>query len=259
MTLFESLILGLVEGLTEFIPVSSTFHLIATARLLNLPSTDFLKLFEVIIQAGAILSIVWLYKTQLLESRTLRQHLLTSFLPTALVGAVFYKLIKGYFFENTTLQLFVFGGVGVAFLLLEWVLAKRNTAPARTLPSLTPTHAVLIGIFQALSVVPGVSRSGAVLFIMLLLGYKRDSSAQYAFMLSLPTIFAATLLDLYQNSALLGTLTIPELNSLLVGTVSAFFAALWVMRWLISYLGSRNLTLFGYYRLLAVVALSYLL
>lgn len=258
MTLLHSLILGLVEGLTEFIPVSSTFHLIATARLLSLPSSDFLKLFEVVIQSGAILSITWLYGQKILRSPVVIRHLLTSFLPTAVVGAILYKLIKGVFFESTALQLFVFVLVGVLFLLLEHLLSRSSSTP-RPLSALTPKHALFIGLAQALSVIPGVSRSGSILLIMLFLGYDRRVSADYAFMLSLPTIAAATALDLLQNAALFTQLTSADFLNLGVGVLAAFLSALWVMRWLLKYLSTNSLRLFGYYRLVSAVFLSQLL
>lgn len=259
MTALYSIILGIVEGLTEFIPVSSTFHLIATSRLLGLPQSDFLKLFEVVIQSGAILSILWLYKDKLIKSRALQTKLVYSFIPTAVIGMILYKIIKGYFFENTILQLSVFGLVGLLFLGLEWYQSKHKIVLKKTLTEITVSSAVMIGLFQVLSVVPGVSRSGSILFGMLVLGYSRTSAAEYAFMLSLPTILAATGLDLYQNMELLKTITPDQVLYLLLGTVSACLSALWVMKWLINYLSSHSLAIFGYYRLVAVVILYYLL
>ncbi len=259
MNIFDSLILGLVEGLTEFLPVSSTFHLIATSRLLGLVESDFLKLFLVVIQSGAILSVLYLYAARLRSQAALRLRLLASFLPTAIVGAVLYQLIKGVFFANLTLQLAVFALVGLLFILLEHSLARRPAGLTRTLGELTIPQALLIGGFQALSVVPGVSRSGSILFGMLLLGFQRPVSAEYAFMLSLPTILAATTYDLIQNTPLLTTLTAGQALSLLVGLISAFFSALYVMRWLIAYLSSHSLAIFGYYRLVAALVLYLLL
>lgn len=259
MTALYSIILGIVEGLTEFIPVSSTFHLIATSKLLGLPQTDFLKLFEVVIQSGAIVSIIWLYKDKLVSNRPLQKRLLYSFIPTAIVGGLLYKLIKGYFFENTILQLSVFGLVGLLFIILEWYLAKKSINLSNKLADISIKHAIIIGLFQAMSTVPGFSRSGSVLLGMLILGYTRSSAAEYAFMLSLPTIFAATALDLYQNRVLLSTISTVETMYLILGTISAFLSALWVMRWLINYLSTNNLRIFGYYRLIALVVLYFLL
>lgn len=258
MNLFHSILLGVVEGLTEFIPVSSTFHLIATANLLNLENSDFLKLFLVVIQSGAILSVSWLYYSKITTSAKLQQRLILSFIPTALIGALLYKLIKNYFFVDLNLQLIVFAVVGVLFIIVE---SRRGDASGskKTYVDLTSTHALLIGAIQALSIIPGVSRSGSILLGMIILGYSRSSAAEYAFMLSLPTILGATALDLYQNSALISSIGSNELLYLVAGTLSAFFSALWVMRWLIQYLSTHSLTIFGYYRLIVVIFLSYLL
>ena len=259
MTALVSVILGIVEGLTEFIPVSSTFHLIAASRLMGLPQSDFLKLFEVVIQSGAILSILWLYKDKLLGNRALQTKLVYSFIPTAVIGMILYKIIKGYFFENTLLQLSVFGLVGLIFLGLEWYLAKKKINLKKNLADISANHALLIGLFQVFSVIPGVSRSGSILLGMLVLGYSRTSAAEYAFMLSLPTILAATGLDMYQNMELLRAISPDQVVYLLLGTVSAFLSALWVMKWLINYLSSHSLVVFGYYRVFAVIVLYYLL
>lgn len=259
MTALYSIILGIVEGLTEFIPVSSTFHLIGISKLLALPQDDFLKLFEVVIQSGAIISIIWLYKDKLVANRELTQNLLYSFIPTAIVGGVLYKLIKGYFFENTILQLSVFAVVGLLFIILEWFVAKKYINLSKKISDISIHHAVLIGLFQAMSTVPGFSRSGSILLGMLALGYTRTASAQYAFMLSLPTILAATSLDLYQNRDLLSTISSNEVMYLFLGTLSAFLSALWVMRWLINYLSDHDLRIFGYYRLVILVILYFLL
>lgn len=259
MTALYSIILGIVEGLTEFIPVSSTFHLIATSKLLALPQDDFLKLFEVVIQSGAIISIIWLYKDKLVSNRQLQKNLFYSFIPTAIVGGVLYKLIKGYFFENTILQLSVFALVGLLFIILEWLVTNKHLNLSKKLSDINMRHALIIGLFQVMSTVPGFSRSGSILLGMLALGYTRTSAAEYAFMLSLPTILAATSLDVYQNRSLLSTISSSEVLYLFLGTMSAFLSALWVMRWLINYLTSHNLKIFGYYRLIAAVILYYLL
>jgi len=259
MTVLYSIILGIVEGLTEFVPVSSTFHLIATSKILGLPQSEFLKLFEVVVQSGAIISIIWLYKDKLFSNRSLQKNLLYSFIPTAIVGGILYKIIKGYFFENTALQLLVFATVGLLFIILEWLVSNRHIRLSKNLSDINIHHALLIGLFQAMSTVPGFSRSGSILLGMLALGYTRLSAAEYAFMLSLPTILAATSLDLYQNRSLLGTISQNEVLYLIVGMISALLSALWVMRWLIKYLGNHNLKIFGYYRLIAVAILYFLL
>ncbi len=124
MTLFQSIILGIVEGITEFLPVSSTIHLIWTSNLLSLPQSDFVKLFEVFIQGGAILAVIFLYWQEVLNNFSLFKKLIVSFIPTAVVGFSLYKVIKGVFFESTITMLVIFVAVGFVFLLIEYMIKK---------------------------------------------------------------------------------------------------------------------------------------
>lgn len=250
-------ILGVVEGLTEFLPISSTFHLILTSNLLRLSQSDFLKLFEVVIQAGAVLSVATLYFRKIYQSRQLSLQLLSSFIPTAVVGMILYKVIKNVFFNAPILQLTVFVIVGLLFVLVE-KLISRSKKPALSLAQLSLKQALVIGLAQSAAVIPGVSRSGAVLLTMLVLGFDRSQSADYAFMLSLPTILAAAGLDLLKSYHALSGLDTGSYLSLLVGIVISYLTALWVMRWLIQYLKSHTLEIFGYYRLALGLLLYFL-
>lgn len=248
MNIIDIIILGVVEGITEFLPVSSTFHLIWTSRLLSLPQSDFVKLFQVVIQAGAIVAVVLLYWKEVLTNMNLMKKLILSFIPTAIVGYVLYETIKDVFFESIISTTIVFIVVGIIFLLVEKLIKHDKIKMASDITSLSYRDALLIGAFQALAVVPGVSRAGAVLVGMMLLGYKRGESAKFSFMLSIPTILAATVFDLLQmrdvafaqsgNSVLL-----------LFGSVVAFVSAIIGVKWLISYLQKNSLELFGWYRI----------
>ncbi len=250
MNILQSILLGIVEGLTEFLPISSTFHLIITSRLVGLHSTDFLKLFEVVIQSGAIGAVIILYARTLIHDHLLLSRVLLSFLPTAIVGLVLHSIIKQIFFESIPLMLTVFAGVGIIFLLIE----KSHFALTKQCESLTSRDALIIGLAQACSVIPGVSRSGAVIVCMMLLGYKRDQAALYTFYLSLPTILSATAFDLYQERSLLITY---ENGWLLlgVGFFTALITALVVVKWLIQYLSHNSLALFGWYRIVLATTL----
>ncbi|MEO6508885.1 MAG: undecaprenyl-diphosphate phosphatase, partial [Patescibacteria group bacterium] len=190
MNIFQSIILGVVEGITEFLPISSTFHLIFASKLLDIPQNDFLKLFEVVIQGGAILSVVILYIKELLSDRELLKKVIVSFLPTATIGFVLYKVIKNVFFEADLLMLAVFLIVGIIFIVVE--KSHRNQALTQPIDKLTYKDAFIIGLVQALAVIPGVSRAGSVILAMIFLGYNRPNAAKYSFMLSIPTILAAS-------------------------------------------------------------------
>lgn len=244
MNILQSLILGIVEGLTEFLPISSTFHLIVTSKILGLAQTEYLKAFEVVIQGGAIAALLFIYLKTLLADKKLIKNVIISFLPTALVGVTLYGVIKSVFFETNWLMLTVFTLMGIVFLILE----RSKLKLLRICTDITTKEAVLIGIAQACSVIPGVSRAGAVIVIMMLLGYRRDEAAKYTFLLSLPTIGAASLLDLagsYNSIA-----TYPQGMSILItGFIVAFVAAYFVVKWFISYLSTHTLKIFGWYRL----------
>lgn len=248
MNTFQTLVLGIVEGLTEFLPISSTFHLIVTSKILGLESSAYLKLFNVVIQSGAILALLFIYTRTLLTDRKLLANVIISFIPTGIVGFILHGLIKNVFFEADLLILVVFVLVGLIFLFLEKYLASYNIVLAKDCTQLTARHSIFIGLAQALSVVPGVSRSGSVLVAMMCLGYKRDEAAKYTFLLSLPTIIGASIYDLYQGQNIL--LSIGEGGStLLLGLVTALVTAYLVVKWLTSYLANHTLSIFGWYRL----------
>ncbi len=256
MNITASVVLGIVEGLTEFLPVSSTFHLIVASKILGLAQSDYLKAFEVIIQGGAISALLLIYLKTLLADQKLIKNVIYSFLPTAIVGLTLYPVIKSVFFETNWLMLTAFVLVGVVFLVLE----SKNLKLLKNCAEITTREAIMIGIAQAFSVIPGVSRAGSVIVVMMLLGYKRGEAAKYTFLLSLPTIGSASLLDLYQGYGEI--ISYPEGSSiLLTGFLVSFISAYFVVKWFINYLSSHTLKLFGWYRLalaLVLVALRVL-
>jgi len=254
MNFIQSIILGVVEGLTEFLPISSTFHLIVTSRLLSLPSSDFIKLFEVVIQSGAIFALVFLYLKTLFQDKKLLMNVIYSFIPTGLVAFSLHNVIKTVFFENNLLMLTMFVLVGIVFLVLERYLHGSATHLSKTCVSMSSKQALLIGFAQACAIVPGVSRSGSIIVVMMIMGYKRDESAKYTFLLSLPTIFAASTLDLFQSRAILTSMTDGWLL-IVVGFIISLVVAYLVVKWFIHYLGTHTLAIFGWYRLVAAALL----
>lgn len=252
MNIFQSVILGIVEGLTEFLPISSTFHLIISSKMLGLSQTDFLKLFEVVIQSGAIFALILIYTKTLLKDRQLLINVIYSFIPTAVVGFFLHKIIKSVFFESNWLMLTVFIGMGLLFLLLEKYISNLD----KSCKDLTRKDTILIGLAQATSVIPGVSRSGSIIVAMMLLGYKRDEAAKYTFLLSLPTIFAATGLDMWQSRTLLLSQA-DGWELLAVGTVVSMIVGFVVVKWFTKYLETHTLKVFGWYRLIVATALTF--
>lgn len=252
MNFLQAIVLGVVEGLTEFLPVSSTFHLIWAGQLLGLEHSQFQKLFEVFIQAGAVLAVLTLYLKSLLSDRALLKKLILSCIPSAVVGLLFYDLIKSVLFETFSLQLTVFAGVGLLFLLFEHSKLSQNLD--REVSDLTNKEALLIGLAQTLAVIPGVSRAGAVILAMMSLKIKRAEAARYSFLLALPTIIGAAGFDLWRSEEVLFQ-EASYLPLLLLGSLAAFLSALVVVKWFITYLQKHSISIFAWYRLAVVAVL----
>jgi len=247
----KAIILGIIEGLTEFLPISSTAHLIIGARLMSLPQSAYWKFFEVFIQSGAILAVVGLYFKKLWSWQTIK-NLLFSFVPTSIVGLVLYKIIKNVFFESFNLILLMLFVVGVLFLVVEKLVSRKKLLLTKELAQMRWQEAVLIGLIQALAVVPGVSRAGAIIVGMMFLKYKREDSALYSFMLAVPTILAASALDVLKTDS---ALLFQNLNLSILGLGVSFLAALVVIRWFINFLQKNGLLFFGYYRIVLSIIL----
>jgi undecaprenyl-diphosphatase len=255
MGLWDAILLGIVEGLTEFIPVSSTFHLIATARILGGGGGEFAKLFEVFIQSGAILAVLVLFWKRLRRDFALVKKTLTAYLPTVILGVIAYRTVKNVFFESYAWMIGIFIMVGLVFLVFEYLVKKEVLSPRKALASLTYRDAVLVGLAQTLAFFPGVSRAGAVILVMMILGFRRDDAAAFSFFLAIPTILSAGAYDLFKTRELLFQ-SASYIPVLAVGFAVSFGVALIALRWLIRYLQSHTLNLFGYYRLAAGVVLA---
>jgi undecaprenyl-diphosphatase len=278
MNVIQAAILGIVEGVTEYLPISSTFHLIWAGKLLGIPQTDFQKLFEVVIQSGAILAVLVLYIREFLGNWKLLKKMIVSFIPTAMMGLLFFKIIKDVFFENVWLQLGVFLGVGILFIIFE----KRKLSPSNSLkvsghsmtkmlrPSsvqvrlpirsadeISYKEALMVGLMQAAAIVPGVSRAGAVIIAMMALDVKREEGAKYSFLLAVPTLFAASALDLFKSRDLLrGQMgQVSNLGLIAVGLVMSFLSAMVVVKWFVAYLQKHDISVFGWYRIGVAVVL----
>jgi len=254
MDLLNTIVLGIVEGVTEFLPISSTAHLIITSKFLNIPQTDFQKLFEVFIQSGAILSVVFLYFWDLKGNFKILKSLFFSFLPTAVVGFFLYKIIKNIFFESSLLTNFSLFFVGVLFIIIEILVRKKKIILKKKIEEMDVFQSLIIGLGQSLAVVPGVSRAGAVILSMIILGYRRDESAKYSFLLSMPTIFMASFYDLYKSKDILLT-NLNQVGILLIGFFISFIFALISVKWLIGFLKKNSLIVFGIYRILLAIIL----
>lgn len=254
MHIIHAVILGAVEGLTEFLPVSSTAHLIITARLLGLDQTDFIKTFEIAIQSGAMLAVLFLYAKLFLKYRSLWLSLLAGFLPTALIGFAVYPFVKDVLIGNEWLTVWalILGGAGLIwFDYSRRKLSENNAGPdAAHVPI---RSAIIIGLAQCLAFVPGVSRAAATIVSGLLLKLPRRTAIEFSFLLGLPTLGAATVLDLWKNRGLL--LVSENYLPLAIGFIFAFLSAILSVKLFIRLTGKSSLSGFGIYRI--VIALAF--
>ncbi|HPV70641.1 MAG TPA: undecaprenyl-diphosphate phosphatase [Candidatus Magasanikbacteria bacterium] len=245
MTTIQSIFLGLVEGLTEFLPISSTGHLILVGKLLHVPTGEFVKSFEIIIQLGAILAVVVLYWQRIWGRWSIWFKIITAFIPTAILGLLFYSFIKRFLLGNEVVVLWALGLGGLAILLFEKFFKEKTTA-LDDLDSITYQQAVGIGLFQSLAMVPGVSRSAATIIGGLILGLKRKTIVEFSFLLAVPTMLAASGLDLLKSG--LG-FSRGEWILLILGFCTAFLSALAVIKIFLSFVQKRSFQVFGWYRL----------
>ena len=245
MSLLSSFILGCVEGITEFLPISSTGHLILTARLIGITQTNFLKSFEIAIQLGAILSVIVLYWKLLVTDLDMLKRLAVAFIPTAVIGLVFYKVVKYYLLGNSSVVLWALFLGGIFILVFEWFYQKKNMAPEGA-ESISYKQALLIGLFQSFALVPGVSRSAATIIGGLMLGLKRRTIVEFSFLLAVPTMACATALDLSKNAF---SFSSSELIYLSVGFITSFITALLAIKFLLAFIRKNNFVSFGIYRI----------
>ncbi|MFH0979530.1 MAG: undecaprenyl-diphosphate phosphatase [Candidatus Roizmanbacteria bacterium] len=254
MNLINTLILGIVEGITEFLPISSTAHLIITSKLLNISQTEFQKFFEVFIQSGAILAVIFIYIQYIRRNPEVIKNVLISFIPTAIVGFFLHKIIKTVFFESFYLIIGSLFFVGLLFIVFEYLVKGKKIILKKSINQLTIFDAVVVGVVQSLAVVPGVSRAGAVMLGMMVFGYKRGESAVYSFLLAVPTILAAGFFDLYQSRKIIFS-SFDNIWILIFGFLISFIFAYISIKWLINYLKKNSLMIFGIYRIIIALLL----
>ncbi len=250
MTLRDAFLLGIVEGLTEFLPVSSTGHLILTAHILGVQHDEFTKSFEIAIQTGAILAILVVFWERLLKDLETWKRILVAFVPTGIVGFALYKVIKGHLIGNDLVVVVSLFLGGIALILADRYCERF--CHLKDIDDLPVSRAFIIGIFQSLAVIPGVSRSGATIVGGMIMGLPRKRAAEFSFLVAVPTMLAATGYDLLQTG---GDLDRSQWELLSVGFITAFFTALITVRTFLRFLNSHGFTLFGVYRI--VVALVY--
>jgi undecaprenyl-diphosphatase len=254
MTIFDAMILGIVEGLSEFLPISSTGHLILVSTLIKLKQTDAHKVFEVTIQSGAMLAVVYIYRGQFVSRSDLLKKLSFAFLPTGILGYLLYKLVKSFFHPSLVSYMLIAGGV--AFIAIElWLRNRPATVPS--VQEISYRQAFIIGLMQSLSMIPGVSRSGATIMGGLLVGMNRKDAAEFSFLLALPTMLAATAYDIYKNYTIFN---LGDWQNILVGFITSFIFAVIGIKALLKFISNHTFVPFGIYRIVVgVIFLIFLL
>ena len=245
MTIIDAIILGFVEGLTEFLPISSTGHLIVISSFLGLEQTNAHKTFEVAIQLGSILAVLFLFAKRLLVDKMLWVKIIIAFLPTAIFGFLFYKTIKSLFGMESVAIMLIIGWF--IFLIVEYFRRNHDDSKDKTIDELSIKEALTIGLFQSLSMVPGTSRSGATMIGGLFAGLSRKSAAEFSFLLAIPTMFVATFYDLYKNR---NEMIIDDYSLLAVGFVTAFVVAFFTVKAVMNFLTTHTFIVFGIYRII---------
>jgi undecaprenyl-diphosphatase len=246
MTIFETIVLAIVEGLTEFLPVSSTGHMIIASSLMGIESNSFVKLFTVAIQLGTILSVVVLYFKRFFKSFDFYFKLLAAFIPAVIFGLLFSDKIDDLLESPLTVGISLLLGGIVLLFVDKWF----KNAPIDDADQISYPTAVLIGIFQCLAMIPGVSRSGASIVGGMSQKLTRKAAAEFSFFLAVPTMFAATakkLFDFYKDGH---TINSQELNLLIIGNVIGFLVALIAIKSFIGYLSKNGFRIFGIYRII---------
>ncbi len=255
MDYLQALILSVVEGLSEFLPISSTGHLVLTSHLLGVTQDDFTKSFEIIIQLGAILAVTVIYWRDLIQNPKLWSRIMAAFLPTAVIGLLLYKVIKEYLLGNEMITVLALGVGGVVLIGLELLYKEKETHLSK-IEELSLPKAALIGLAQSLSIIPGVSRAAATIVGGLFLGLKRETAVQFSFLLAIPTMAAATGLDVLKTKI---SFTSYEWSLLAVGFIGSFVVALLVVKWFLKYVQKNNFIPFGVYRIIVALAYWYVL
>lgn len=251
LILLKALILGMVEGITEFLPVSSTGHLILAGDLLDF-NDERGKLFEIVIQSGAILAVCWEYRAKIIEvvlglpRERAAQHfalnIAVAFMPLAILGLLFGTAIKAYLFNAPTVAAtFIIGG-----LIILWAERREHSIRVESVDELSLRDALKLGLAQALALIPGTSRSGATIIGGLFFGLSRRAATEFSFFLAIPTLIAATLYQLYKERALLA---FDDLGMWVVGFLAAFISAFWAVRGLLRYISTHDFSVFAWYRI----------
>jgi len=267
LDLIKTIILGIVEGITEFLPISSTGHLIVATALLqpSFANTPFANTFEIFIQFGAVIAVIAFYRADIWQQvKTVRtdskvQHfwiaIVIAFIPAAVIGLATRSFVKNHLFSPVIVAVSLIVG-GILFIIIERLLSSRKEEQPEALMDVTYRQALTIGLIQVISLIPGVSRAATSIFGGMLSGLNRETATRFSFYLAIPTLGAATVVDLLLS---LKDIHGGDLVFLAVGTVVSGIVAWFAVGWLLRYIAGHNFTGFGYYRIVAGIVIFVLI
>lgn len=255
MNFFNSIILGVVEGVTEFLPISSTAHLILASELLKIPQTNYIKSFEIAIQLGAILAVVVLYWRSFLVNWQVLKRIILAFIPTGIIGLIFYKFAKQYLLGNTSVVLWALFLGGIFIIVFELLYKEPqdqllNPDIGKDITEMSYKQTFIIGLFQSIAIIPGVSRAASTVIGGLLLGLRRRTIVEFSFLLSVPTMLAATGLDLVKNYKEFSS---SQFGYLALGFIVSFVVAILSIKFLLRYIKTHDFKSFGIYRVVLAI------
>lgn len=255
MSTLNVIILGIVEGLTEFLPISSTAHIDIVRTFLSIPASDFIKSFEIIIQLGAITAAVILYAKKVFSSWIYVRNLIIAFIPTGIIGFILYKLIKSFLLGNILIMAIALLLGGIIILIFENKVGKNNideNISGGDIKDMSFKQLIILGLAQALAVIPGVSRSGAVIIAGRSMKINRALITEFSFLLAVPTMLSAVIYDIYKSGF---SFSSSEWGSIIIGFLVSFIVALIVIKWFLSYIRKHDFKIFGWYRIILGILL----
>lgn len=253
MTTFQAIILAIIEGAAEFLPISSTGHMILASAMMKLQDIEFVKTFEIVIQLGAIMAVVVLYIKRFFVSIDIYLKLIAAFIPTGVIGILAYKTVKTYLFNPFIVSAALIVGGVFLILLDKWTENKKSDY--EKVEAISYLGAMKIGLFQSLAMIPGVSRSAASIFGGVYAGFDRKLATEFSFLLAIPTMFAASGKDLWESKDMID---IENIKLLLIGGAVAFVVALIAVKWFVAFVQKYGFKHFGYYRIaLGLLFLSF--
>lgn len=250
--MLHSLIFGVIEGITEFLPISSTAHMVLAAKVMQVSQTEFVKSFEIVIQFGAILSVIVLYWKRFLLDMESIKRILAAFVPTAIIGFLLYKIIKSYLISNELVIVWALLIGGLILIIFELVHCEKDSA-IDDIAKIPYGKCVAIGLFQSLAIIPGVSRSAATIIGGLALDLKRGTIVEFSFLLAAPTMLAASVLDLMKSGSGFSS---SQFGVLAVGFAVSFIVAMISIRFFLGYIRKHTFIPFGVYRV--IIALIFM-